>query len=257
MFLAQTGHETDSYNTFSEYTNSQGTNAWCPRYEGGCTYRGRGAIQLTHRSNYARAGKELGVDFVNNPNIVATPTYAFAVGGLYWTWRDLNSCSDSRDMNSCTRKINGGTNGLQDRIAKYNTAKRCITSIGGGNAGDESNSGSPPPTPRAPSGSSCTVPGVGGGTCQNTDTTGCSGSYYRGYCSGAANIRCCVSSGAFAVEDNQTSFQNSDPTPFPSLSPVAASVIAVGVVLATIGLVVIMAYLLYSRRTQEEASTRP
>jgi hypothetical protein len=35
--------------TFSnhlEYTNADGTNAWCPRYSGGCRYRGRGAIQV-------------------------------------------------------------------------------------------------------------------------------------------------------------------------------------------------------------------
>jgi len=130
MFLAQTGHETGSFNTFVEYTNAGGTNAWCPRYDGGCRYRGRGAIQLTHKYNYRRAGTELGADFVNNPEIVATPRYAFEVGGLFWKWNNLNQCSDSRDMNTCTRKINGGTNGIADRRTKYSQAQRCITAVG-------------------------------------------------------------------------------------------------------------------------------
>lgn len=69
MFMAQTGHETARYNTFVEYTNPDGTNAWCHRYEGGCRYRGRGAIQLTHKSNYQRAGNTLGANFVGNPDV--------------------------------------------------------------------------------------------------------------------------------------------------------------------------------------------
>jgi len=43
-------------------------------------------------------------------------------------------------------------------------------------------------------GTSCTVPGVGSGTCQNVDTAACSGNYYSGYCPGASNIRCCATS---------------------------------------------------------------
>lgn len=142
MFLAQTGHETDRYNTFVEYTNPDGTNAWCHRYEGGCRYRGRGAIQLTHLSNYRRAGNELGADFVNNPDLVATNQYAFKTAGKYWQWRNLNEPSDRGDINDATRRINGGTNGLQDRINLYNAAKNCI-----GNPGPAP---SPSPSPGCP-----------------------------------------------------------------------------------------------------------
>lgn len=69
MFMAQTGHETDRYKTFVEYTNKDGTNAWCHKYDGGCKYRGRGAIQLTHKYNYNNAGRDLGVNFVDNPDV--------------------------------------------------------------------------------------------------------------------------------------------------------------------------------------------
>jgi len=72
----------------------------------------------------------LGVNFVANPDIVATPQYAFEVGGLFWKWNNLNSCSDSRDMLKCTRTINGGTNGLGERKRHYSDAQRCITTVG-------------------------------------------------------------------------------------------------------------------------------
>lgn len=137
MFLAQTGHESDRYNTFTEYTGPDGTNPWCHRYEGGCRYRGRGAIQLTHLSNYRRAGNELGADLAGRPELVATTQFAFKTAGLYWQWRNLNDPSDRGDITDATRRINGGTNGLQDRINLYNAAKNCI---GGG-------SPSPSPSP--------------------------------------------------------------------------------------------------------------
>jgi len=49
---------------------------------------------------------------------------------LYWKWRNLNQCSDSRDMMTCTRAINGGTNGIDDRRRRYSDAQRCIRSVG-------------------------------------------------------------------------------------------------------------------------------
>jgi hypothetical protein len=251
MFMAQTGHETDSYNTFSEYVNADGTNAWCKNYDGGCTYRGRGAIQLTHKYNYARAGTELGVDFVSNPNIVATPQYAFTVGGLYWSWRSLNTCSDNRDIDTCTRLINGGTNGIADRVTKYNSAKTCITSLGG-NA----------PTP---SGTSCTVPGVGNGKCQDT-ATACSGSYYSGYCPGAANIRCCAPKAkkrAEADSDDQQTVDNAavgtqdeaaQTTPM-ALSPAGVVLVVVGSISLLVGIAVVVG-LIYRKR-QDMSAMKP
>lgn len=130
--MAQSGHETDRFNTFIEYTNADGTNAWCGNYEGGCTYRGRGAIQLTHRGNYQRAGNELGQDFVRNPDLVRQTRFAFEVAGLFWKWnsRDLNSCADNGDVYKCTRVINGGQNGIDDRLALYRKAQQCIPAGG-------------------------------------------------------------------------------------------------------------------------------
>eukprot|EP00029_Vermamoeba_vermiformis_P012357 TRINITY_DN716_c0_g1_i1.p1 TRINITY_DN716_c0_g1~~TRINITY_DN716_c0_g1_i1.p1 ORF type:complete len:189 (-),score=45.05 TRINITY_DN716_c0_g1_i1:116-682(-) len=126
MFMAQTGHETANYNTFVEYTNSDGTNAWCHKYDGGCTFRGRGAMQLTHRSNYRAAGRALGYDYVSNPSMVATMPHAFLTAGWFWKNNDLNGYSDRRDLDGASRRINGGTNGLEERRTLYAKAKRCF-----------------------------------------------------------------------------------------------------------------------------------
>jgi predicted chitinase len=127
MFMAQTGHETDHYKTFVEYTNSDGTNAWCHKYDGGCRFKGRGAIQLTHRRNYASAGSALGYDYVNNPDMVAELPHAFLTAGWFWSQNGLNNPSDLRDLDRATRIINGGTNGLEARRTLYNRAKMCFS----------------------------------------------------------------------------------------------------------------------------------
>jgi nucleoid-associated protein YgaU len=98
-------------------------------------------MQLTHRYNYDRAGRELGQNFVANPDLVANEQWAFATAGLYWQWRSLNIEADAGDLVGATKKINGGTNGLDDRRRKYDDAKRCIGT-------------SPSPSP-VPSGSGC------------------------------------------------------------------------------------------------------
>jgi nucleoid-associated protein YgaU len=125
---------------FLQYTNADGTNAWCGRYEGGCRFRGRGAMQLTHRSNYANAGRALGQDFVSNPELVAQMPWAFLTAGWFWQTRDLNSFADRGDVVGATRVINGGRNGLEDRQARFAVAQRCI----GGGSGT-----TPPPPPSA------------------------------------------------------------------------------------------------------------
>ena len=126
-FLAQICHETDGLRTLREYAsgkqyngrsdlgNRKGTND-------GVTYKGRGAIQLTGRYNYEKAGKELGEDLVNNPLRAEDPDLAFRIAGWYWKDRDINTPADKDDVKGVTRKVNGGTNGLADRKAYYKRA---------------------------------------------------------------------------------------------------------------------------------------
>jgi putative chitinase len=88
----------------------------------GHRFRGRGLFQLTGHSNYFHAGKALGEDFVMNPDLVATPMYAALTAGFFWNTHKLNQYADGRDFLMMTKKINGGTIGLQDRINHINHA---------------------------------------------------------------------------------------------------------------------------------------
>jgi putative chitinase len=82
----------------------------------GYRFRGRGCIQLTGHANYFHAGKACGEDFVMNPDLVATPKYAAMTAGWFWNTHKLNQYADARDYVSMTKKINGGTIGLNDRV---------------------------------------------------------------------------------------------------------------------------------------------
>ncbi|AAR89647.1 endolysin [Mycobacterium phage U2] len=122
MWLAQVGHESGSF----QYTEEIAKNG---RY---APYIGRTWIQITWDYNY-RSFSEWAYAF----GMVPTPDY-FVVNyreladlkwagiGPAWYWTvarpDINELSDRRDLNTVTRRINGGTNGLADRQARYNRA---------------------------------------------------------------------------------------------------------------------------------------
>ena len=82
----------------------------------GYRFRGRGAFQTTGHSGYYHAGQALGVDFVMEPDLVATPQYAALTAGFFWNTHKLNQFADARDYKGMTKKINGGFIGLEDRI---------------------------------------------------------------------------------------------------------------------------------------------
>ena len=88
----------------------------------GARFKGRGAIQLTGHANYFHAGKALGVDFIKEPSLVATPRYAALTAGWFWSTHGCNLLSDKRDWVGLTKRINGGTIGLDDRIKHINEA---------------------------------------------------------------------------------------------------------------------------------------
>jgi putative chitinase len=88
----------------------------------GYRFRGRGGIQLTGYSNYFHAGQALGVDFVMNPDLVATPLYAMLTAGWFWSTHNCNELAEAADWTGLTKKINGGTIGLDDRVSHTNLA---------------------------------------------------------------------------------------------------------------------------------------
>lgn len=82
----------------------------------GYRFRGRGCIQLTGHSNYFHAGKALGVDFVMEPDLVATPKFASLTAGWFWSTHGCNELAEAADWVKLTKKINGGTIGYDDRV---------------------------------------------------------------------------------------------------------------------------------------------
>ena len=145
-FLAQVGHESGSL-FFTEELASGAA------YEGrknlgntqagdGIKFKGRGLIQITGRANYKSLSDALGTDFIKNPTLLGGKNVnvctneqlknAALSAGWYWNSRNLNAVADTINIAKpidsganldnfilLTKKINGGTNGLNDRLNRY------------------------------------------------------------------------------------------------------------------------------------------
>ena len=116
--LAQLAHESGGFKFAKEQGRGPDTRYW--------PYIGRGPIQLTWERNYAAAGDWLGLDLVNNPAWVEQPAIGWQCAAWYWINTGLNAHTDAGDFESLTRAINGGTNGLKDRVALLSAAKHAF-----------------------------------------------------------------------------------------------------------------------------------
>jgi putative chitinase len=132
-FLGQTCEESAGYRTTEEFASGR-------EYEGrrdlgntqkgdGPRYKGRGLLQLTGRANYADYGTALGVDLVNNPTLAAQPALSLKIACEYWKRRNINADCDRDDAQAVTRKVNGGLNGLSERITFTQGAKTAIARL--------------------------------------------------------------------------------------------------------------------------------
>lgn len=133
-FLAQVGHESGGFVWTREI--------WGPtkaqlKYEGrpdlgnvaigdGRRFLGRGLIQITGRSNYTAASEGLGVDFVADPALLEHDVNAARSAAWWWANNGCNQIADSGDFERLTKRINGGLNGLDDRLARWNRAKQYV-----------------------------------------------------------------------------------------------------------------------------------
>lgn len=129
-FMGQCAHESGGFIYMEEIASGA-------KYEGradlgntqpgdGRRYKGRGPIQLTGRANYRAFGREVGIDFESHPEIVAYPSIGLMAAVRYWNSRNLNALADADDLVGITKKINGGTNGLEDRRVQTAKAKALI-----------------------------------------------------------------------------------------------------------------------------------
>lgn len=125
-FLAQLAHESAELRYMQEIADGSA-------YEGrrdlgnikpgdGKRYKGRGPIQLTGRANYHKTGAALGLPLETQPEIATRPEIAFRIAGYYWRSHGLNELADLRQFKAITKRINGGLNGLSDRVSYYERA---------------------------------------------------------------------------------------------------------------------------------------
>ena len=133
-FIAQVGHESGQLQWVREIW---GPTAQQAGYEGradlgntvpgdGSKYRGRGLIQITGRANYATCGEAMGLDLINNPQLLEQPQYAAMSAAWFWSTRGLNTLADQGQFVKITRRINGGLTGQDDRQALYDKALKVL-----------------------------------------------------------------------------------------------------------------------------------
>ncbi len=129
-FIAQVAHESGSLRYTLELADGDG-------YEGrgdlgntqpgdGRRYKGRGLIQITGRANMALCGHALGLDLIAHPELLEAPEGAARSAAWFWRTHGLNELADHDRFGSITKIINGGFNGLDDRIAHWLKARRAM-----------------------------------------------------------------------------------------------------------------------------------
>jgi putative chitinase len=134
-FLGQTCHESAGFRTTEEFASGHA-------YEGrsdlgntqpgdGPRYKGRGLLQLTGRANYRDLGKILKVDLEGEPERAGEPVLSLLIACEYWKKRRINADCDADDLIAVTKKVNGGTNGLEDRRQYTTKAKAAIARLEG------------------------------------------------------------------------------------------------------------------------------
>ena len=129
-FIAQIGHESGQLKYVKEIW---GPTAAQTKYEGrkdlgntvvgdGSKYRGRGLIQITGRANYMACGEGLDLDLIKQPELLEKPQHACMSAAWFWAIKGLNTLADAGEITKISKRINGGSNGLQDRLALYKKA---------------------------------------------------------------------------------------------------------------------------------------
>lgn len=140
-FIAQVGHESGQF----RYVRELGGDQYLSKYDTGTLaerlgntpeadgdgqkYRGRGLIQITGRDNYLACSKALFGDdrLLRTPELLEQAEWACKSAAWFWNSRSLNALADVGDFNTITRRINGGLNGLAERLAFYERAKAVLT----------------------------------------------------------------------------------------------------------------------------------
>ena len=139
-FLAQIGHESGEL----RYVRELGSDQYLSKYDTGTLairlgntpqadgdgqkYRGRGLIQITGRRNYLACSQALFGDdrLLQQPELLEQPQWASESAAWFWQSNGLNELADKDQFTTITRRINGGLNGLEDRLQLWARAKAVL-----------------------------------------------------------------------------------------------------------------------------------
>lgn len=139
-FIAQVGHESGQF----RYVKELGSDRYLARYDtgnlalrlgntpqadgDGQLYCGRGLIQVTGRNNYQACSRALFGDerLLAQPQLLEQPRWACESAAWFWHSRGLNALADRGEFNRITRHINGGLNGLEDRLNLWARAREVL-----------------------------------------------------------------------------------------------------------------------------------
>jgi putative chitinase len=139
-FIAQVGHESGQFRYVRELGGDQYLSKYdtgplakrlgnTPEADGdGQKYRGRGLIQITGHDNYLACSKALFGDdrLLRTPELLEQAEWAAKSAAWFWNSRNLNVLADAGDFIGITKRINGGTNGLEERQAFYSSALKVL-----------------------------------------------------------------------------------------------------------------------------------
>lgn len=137
-FLGQVLHETGGL----KYLRELGGEKYFKKYEqgklgltlgnthvgDGSKYKGRGLIMITGRANYQAYQNSTfcNGDIMNEPELIEKPCGAVKVGMWWWWKHSCNKLADKDDILALTKRINGGTNGLENRKKWTNKCKKVL-----------------------------------------------------------------------------------------------------------------------------------
>jgi putative chitinase len=127
-FLAQIAHESGELRWVEELASGDA-------YEGrvdlgntetgdGRRFKGRSWLQVTGRTNYRRCGEALKLDLIAHPEFLCQPANASRGAAWFWESKQLNALADRDQFGLISKRINGGYNGLDERIAFWLRARR-------------------------------------------------------------------------------------------------------------------------------------
>lgn len=129
-FLSQIGHESGQLRYTQEIASGEayeGRKALGNTQKGdGIKFKGRGLIQITGRENYTACMLALDLDLLEHPELLELPVNACRSAAWFWKANGLNELADYGNQVAVTKRVNGGVNGINERLALFDAARRAL-----------------------------------------------------------------------------------------------------------------------------------